>query len=307
MKETALVIMAAGIGSRFGGGIKQLEPVGPGGEIIMDYSIYDALEAGFDKIIFIIRKDLEKDFREVIGNRIEKIAKVEYAFQELADLPAGFSVPEGRKKPWGTGQAVLSTKGLITGPFLVINADDYYGKEGFRKIHDYMVNEMDENGEVYDMCMGGFILRNTLSDNGTVTRGVCQLNGDGTLKNVTETYEIRMREDGTMEAQNEQGEPVQVQPDQHVSMNMWGLPAAFLDELEKGFPQFLSELKEGDIKSEYLLPKIIDKLVENGRAKVTVLETRDKWFGVTYKEDKETVVAAIRKLIADGVYPEKLF
>ena len=307
MKETALVIMAAGIGSRFGGGIKQLEPVGPGGEIIMDYSIYDALEAGFDKIIFIIRKDLEKDFREVIGNRIEKIAKVEYAFQEPADLPAGFSVPEGRKKPWGTGQAVLSTKGLITGPFLVINADDYYGKEGFRKIHDYMVNEMDENGEVYDMCMGGFILRNTLSDNGTVTRGVCQLNGDGTLKNVTETYEIRMREDGTMEAQNEQGEPVQVQPDQHVSMNMWGLPAAFLDELEKGFPQFLSELKEGDIKSEYLLPKIIDKLVENGRAKVTVLETRDKWFGVTYKEDKETVVAAIRKLIADGVYPEKLF
>lgn len=307
MKETTLVIMAAGIGSRFGGGIKQLEPVGPGGEIIMDYSIYDALEAGFDKIIFIIRKDLEKDFREVIGNRIEKIAKVEYAFQELADLPAGFSVPEGRKKPWGTGQAVLSTKGLITGPFLVINADDYYGKEGFRKIHDYMVNEMDENGEVYDMCMGGFILRNTLSDNGTVTRGVCQLNGDGTLKNVTETYEIRMREDGTMEAQNEQGEPVQVQPDQHVSMNMWGLPAAFLDELEKGFPQFLSELKEGDIKSEYLLPKIIDKLVENGRAKVTVLETRDKWFGVTYKEDKETVVAAIRKLIADGVYPEKLF
>ena len=307
MKETALVIMAAGIGSGFGGGIKQLEPVGPGGEIIMDYSIYDALEAGFDKIIFIIRKDLEKDFREVIGNRIEKIAKVEYAFQELADLPAGFSVPEGRKKPWGTGQAVLSTKGLITGPFLVINADDYYGKEGFRKIHDYMVNEMDENGEVYDMCMGGFILRNTLSDNGTVTRGVCQLNGDGTLKNVTETYEIRMREDGTMEAQNEQGEPVQVQPDQHVSMNMWGLPAAFLDELEKGFPQFLSELKEGDIKSEYLLPKIIDKLVENGRAKVTVLETRDKWFGVTYKEDKETVVAAIRKLIADGVYPEKLF
>ena len=307
MKETALVIMAAGIGSRFGGGIKQLEPVGPGGEIIMDYSIYDALEAGFDKIIFIIRKDLEKDFREVIGNRIEKIAKVEYAFQELADLPAGFSVPEGRKKPWGTGQAVLSTKGLITGPFLVINADDYYGKEGFRKIHDYMVNEMDENGEVYDMCMGGFILRNTLSDNGTVTRGVCQLNGDGTLKDVTETYEIRMREDGTLQAQDEQGNPVQVQADQHVSMNMWGLPAAFLDELEKGFPQFLSELKEGDIKSEYLLPKIIDKLVENGRAKVTVLETRDKWFGVTYKEDKETVVAAIRKLIADGVYPEKLF
>ena len=307
MKETALVIMAAGIGSRFGGGIKQLEPVGPGGEIIMDYSIYDALKAGFDKIVFIIRKDLEKDFREVIGNRIEKVAKVEYAFQELEDLPAGFSVPEGRKNPWGTGQAVLSAKNLIDGPFLVINADDYYGKEGFQKIHDYMVEEMKEDSGVYDMCMGGFILRNTLSDNGTVTRGVCQLNGDGTLKDVTETYEIRMGADGTMQAQNEQGEPVSVDPDQHVSMNMWGLPAAFMDELEKGFPEFLSGLKDGDIKSEYLLPKIIDKLVKAGRAKVTVLETRDKWFGVTYKEDKETVVAAIRKLIADGVYPEKLF
>lgn len=173
MKKTALVIMAAGIGSRFGGGIKQLEPVGPSGEIIMDYSIHDALEAGFDKIIFIIRKDLEKDFREIIGNRIEKIAHVEYAFQEMDDLPEGFSVPEGRKKPWGTGQAVLAARDLIHEPFLVINADDYYGKEGFRIIHDYMVNEMKEDGEAYDMCMAGFILSNTLSENGGVTRGVC--------------------------------------------------------------------------------------------------------------------------------------
>ena len=169
-----------------------------------------------------------------------------------------------------------------------------------------MVNEMSEDG-VYDMCMGGFILRNTLSDNGTVTRGVCQLNDDGTLKDVTETYEIRMREDGTLQAQDEQGNPVQVQADQHVSMNMWGLPASFMDELEKGFPEFLAGLKDGDVKSEYLLPKIIDKLVKEGRAKVAVLETKDKWFGVTYKEDKETVVAAIRKLIADGVYPERLY
>ena len=283
MKETALVIMAAGIGSRFGGGIKQLEPVGPNGEIIMDYSIYDALKAGFDKIVFIIRKDLEKDFREIIGNRIEKVAKVEYAFQEISDLPEGFSVPEGRKKPWGTGQAVLSAKKLVNGPFLVINADDYYGKEGFQKIHDYMVEHMDEDGQVYDMCMGGFILRNTLSDNGTVTRGVCVLNEDGSLKDVTETYEIRMNEDGTMQAQDEQGSPVKVQADQHVSMNMWGLPASFMDELEKGFPEFLAGLKEGDVKAEYLLPKIIDKLVKEGRAKVAVLETRDKWFGVTYK------------------------
>ena len=307
MKETALVIMAAGIGSRFGGGIKQLEPVGPGGEIIMDYSIYDALKAGFDKIVFIIRRDLEKDFREVIGNRIEKVARVEYAFQELGDLPEGFSVPEGRKKPWGTGQAVLSIKGLVDGPFLVINADDYYGKEGFQKIHDYMVNHMKEDGDVYDMCMGGFILRNTLSDNGTVTRGVCTLDGDGSLKEVTETYEIRMEADGSMKARDEQGNPVQVNPDQHVSMNMWGLPAAFLKELEKGFPEFLENLKEGDIKSEYLLPKIIDKLVKAGKARVEVLETKDKWFGVTYKEDKETVVEAIRSLIAEGAYPERLY
>ena len=307
MKETALVIMAAGIGSRFGGGIKQLEPVGPGGEIIMDYSIYDALKAGFDKIVFIIRRDLEKDFREVIGNRIEKVARVEYAFQELGDLPEGFSVPEGRKKPWGTGQAVLSIKGLVDGPFLVINADDYYGKEGFQKIHDYMVNHMKEDGDVYDMCLGGFILRNTLSDNGTVTRGVCTLDGDGSLKEVTETYEIRMEADGSMKAQDEQGNPVQVNPDQHVSMNMWGLPAAFLKELEKGFPEFLENLKEGDIKSEYLLPKIIDKLVKAGKARVEVLETKDKWFGVTYKEDKETVVEAIRSLIAEGAYPERLY
>ena len=307
MKETALVIMAAGIGSRFGGGIKQLEPVGPGGEIIMDYSIYDALKAGFDKIVFIIRRDLEKDFREVIGNRIEKVARVEYAFQELGDLPEGFSVPEGRKKPWGTGQAVLSIKGLVDGPFLVINADDYYGKEGFQKIHDYMVDHMKEDGDVYDMCMGGFILRNTLSDNGTVTRGVCTLDGDGSLKEVTETYEIRMEADGSMKAQDEQGNPVQVNPDQHVSMNMWGLPAAFLKELEKGFPEFLENLKEGDIKSEYLLPKIIDKLVKAGKARVEVLETKDKWFGVTYKEDKETVVEAIRSLIAEGAYPERLY
>ena len=307
MKKTALVIMAAGIGSRFGGGIKQLEPVGPGGEIIMDYSIYDALKAGFDKIVFIIRRDLEKDFREVIGNRIEKVARVEYAFQELGDLPEGFSVPEGRKKPWGTGQAVLSIKGLVDGPFLVINADDYYGKEGFQKIHDYMVNHMKEDGDIYDMCMGGFILRNTLSDNGTVTRGVCTLDGDGSLKEVTETYEIRMEADGSMKAQDEQGNPVQVNPNQHVSMNMWGLPAAFLKELEKGFPEFLENLKEGDIKSEYLLPKIIDKLVKAGKARVEVLETKDKWFGVTYKEDKETVVEAIRSLIAEGAYPERLY
>lgn len=306
MKETTLVIMAAGIGSRFGGGIKQLEPVGPGGEIIMDYSIYDALQAGFNKIVFIIRKDLEKDFKEIIGNRIEKVAKVQYAFQELDDLPEGFTKPADRKKPWGTGQAVLSIKGLVDGPFLVINADDYYGKEGFKKIHDYMVNDMKEDSEVYDLCMGGFMLVNTLSENGGVTRGVCEVTDDRYLKRVTETYEIERSGNG-LKAANEQGQPVALDINCHVSMNMWGLPASFLKELEKGFPEFLAGIKEGDIKSEYLLPRIVDSLVEKGKATVKVLETPDKWFGVTYKEDKQAVVDSLRALIASGAYPEKLY
>jgi hypothetical protein len=304
MKNTALVIMAAG--SRFGGGIKQLEPVGPNGEIIMDYSIHDAMEAGFNKVIFIIRRDLEKDFKEIIGHRIEKLLPVEYAYQELEDLPAGYEVTPGRTKPWGTGQAVLSVKGMVDGPFLVINADDYYGREGFRRIHDYMAEHMDSQSEIYDICMGGFVLSNTLSDNGTVTRGVCQVDEEGYLTNVTETYNIQMKEDG-LHATDESGAPVTISPSQPVSMNMWGLPASFVQELEKGFPVFLDNLKEGDIKSEYLLPKIIDNLVQNKKARVTVLDTPDKWFGVTYREDKQAVADAIRGLIQSGVYKEKLF
>lgn len=306
MKNTALVIMAAGIGSRFGGGIKQLEPVGPNGEIIMDYSIHDAMEAGFNKVIFIIRRDLEKDFKEIIGHRIEKLLPVEYAYQELEDLPAGYEVTPGRTKPWGTGQAVLSVKGMVDGPFLVINADDYYGREGFRRIHDYMAEHMDSQSEIYDICMGGFVLSNTLSDNGTVTRGVCQVDEEGYLTNVTETYNIQMKEDG-LHATDESGAPVTISPSQTVSMNMWGLPASFVQELEKGFPVFLDNLKEGDIKSEYLLPKIINNLVQNKKARVTVLDTPDKWFGVTYREDKQAVADAIRGLIQSGVYKEKLF
>ncbi len=306
MKNTALVIMAAGIGSRFGGGIKQLEPVGPNGEIIMDYSIHDAMEAGFNKVIFIIRRDLEKDFKEIIGHRIEKLLPVEYAYQELEDLPAGYEVTPGRTKPWGTGQAVLSVKGMVDGTFLVINADDYYGQEGFRRIHDYMAEHMDSQSEIYDICMGGFVLSNTLSDNGTVTRGVCQVDENGYLTNVTETYNIQMKEDG-LHATDESGAPVTISPSQPVSMNMWGLPASFVHELEKGFPVFLDNLKKGDIKSEYLLPKIIDNLVQNKKARVTVLDTPDKWFGVTYREDKQAVADAIRGLIQSGVYKEKLF
>lgn len=306
MKKTSLVIMAAGIGSRFGGGIKQLEPVGPSGEIIMDYSIYDALNAGFDKVVFIIRKDLEQDFKEIIGKRIEKIAHVEYAYQELDDLPKGYTKPADRTKPWGTGQALLCAKTVIQEPFVVINADDYYGKEGFIKIHEYLVNEMDPMSKPFDICMGGFVLGNTLSENGGVTRGVCQVDERGILKGVTETYEIRRCEDWA-EGRNEEGTPVKIPLNQNVSMNMWGLSPAFLEELERGFPGFLAGLKEGDVKTEYLLPKIIDRLVQSQKAQVTVLETRDRWFGVTYKEDKPAVAAAIRNLVSEGVYPERLF
>lgn len=306
MKKTSLVIMAAGIGSRFGGGIKQLEPVGPSGEIIMDYSIYDALNAGFDKVVFIIRKDLEQDFKEIIGKRIEKIAHVEYAYQELDDLPKGYTKPADRTKPWGTGQALLCAKTVIHEPFVVINADDYYGKEGFIKIHEYLVNKMDPMSKPFDICMGGFILGNTLSENGGVTRGVCQVDERGILKGVTETYEIRQCEDWA-EGHSEEGTPVKIPLNQNVSMNMWGLSPAFLEELERGFPGFLTGLKEGDVKTEYLLPKIIDKLVQSQKAQVTVLETRDRWFGVTYKEDKPAVAAAIRNLVSEGVYPERLF
>ncbi|MFV0239454.1 MAG: sugar phosphate nucleotidyltransferase [Lacrimispora sphenoides] len=306
MKKTSLVIMAAGIGSRFGGGIKQLEPVGPSGEIIMDYSIYDALNAGFDKVVFIIRKDLEQDFKEIIGKRIEKIAHVEYAYQELDDLPKGYTKPSDRTKPWGTGQALLCAKTVIHEPFVVINADDYYGKEGFIKIHEYLVNEMDPMSKPFDICMGGFVLGNTLSENGGVTRGVCQVDERGILKGVTETYEIRQCDDWA-EGRSEEGTPVRIPLNQNVSMNMWGLSPGFLEELERGFPGFLDGLKEGDVKTEYLLPKIIDKLVQAEKAQVTVLETRDRWFGVTYKEDKPAVAAAIRNLVSEGVYPERLF
>ena len=261
----------------------------------------------FDKVVFVIRKDLEKDFKEIIGNRIEKQVEVAYAFQELDDIPEAFKETfKERTKPWGTGQAILCCKDVVKEPFLVINADDYYGREGFFKIHDYMINEMDTEGDVYDMCMGGFILENTLSENGTVTRGVCEVNPDGTLRDVTETYDIERKGNGIF-ANDEQGNPVVVDARQYVSMNMWGLPPKFLDALEAGFPEFLDGIKEGDVKAEYLLPKVIDQQIKSGKAHVRVLETRDKWFGVTYKEDKDAVVASIRKLIEDGIYKENLY
>ncbi len=306
MKKTALVVMAAGIGSRFGGGIKQLAKLGPHGEIIMDYSVHDALEAGFDRIIFIIRKDIEKDFREIIGNRIEKVADCDYAFQEISMLPAGFSVPEGRKKPWGTAHALLQVRDLVDCPFAVINADDFYGKEGFRLLHEYMVNEMDETNPCFDMCMAGYIVGNTLSDNGTVSRGVCRMGEGGCLSAIHETYDIAKRENGEIWGQDIQGSPVQVDGDAIVSMNMFGLPRHFLDVLEENFPAWLQAHGQ-ELKSEYLLPAEIDKLMQKGEARVRVLKDHDRWFGVTYQEDREAVEKALRALHESGAYPEKLF
>lgn len=299
--KTSLVIMAAGIGSRFGKGIKQLEPVGPGGEIIMDYSIHDALEAGFDRVVFIIRKDLEEDFRAIIGNRIEKICPVAYAFQEKENLPAGYTCPPDRTKPWGTGQAVLSCKGIVNEPFLVINADDYYGKEGFRLSHEFLVSNA---GKAGNFCMPGFVLKNTLSENGAVTRGVCNVK-DGYLAGVTETSGLV--HDGEGAAIEEDGKKTPIDPQSIVSMNMWALTPEFIEELEVGFAAFLSALKPEDLKAEYLLPRVIDDMIKSGKATVRVLKTNDRWFGVTYQEDKYAVIDSFRALHEAGVYTEPLY
>lgn len=302
--KTALVIMAAGMGSRFGGGIKQLEPVGPSGEIIMDYSIYDAKKAGFDKVVFIIRKDLEKDFREIIGNRIEKYIDVEYVFQEKENLPEGYTVPENRKKPWGTGHAILSCLGTIKEPFVVINADDYYGSRAFEITHKYLT-ELPENAKG-DYCMAGFVLGNTLSEHGRVTRGICQAK-DGKLTGVREGFELRMEEDG-VHGQWEDGEQLVFDEHTVVSMNMWGFTPDFLDELKEKFIDFLeTSAKTNPEKAEYLLPEIVGNMVKDGRAAVHVLETTDHWFGMTYKEDKPLFTESINKLIAEGKYPEAVF
>lgn len=301
--DTTLVIMAAGIGSRFGGGIKQLAPVGPNGEIIMDYSIHDALEAGFNKIVFIIRHDLEKDFKEIIGNRIEKLCKVEYAFQENDNLPGGFTTPAERKKPWGTAHAIMCCRGIVNEPFMVINADDYYGKEAYVKIHDFLVSDEVKNNP-YAFCMAGFILKNTLSDNGGVTRGVCKVDSDNMLVDVVETGDITKVPGGAAVPDGDAMKPIDA--DSYVSMNMWGLTPQFIDGLEAGFVEFLSNVKEGDLKAEYLLPTTIDNLIKAGKATVKVLPTNDKWFGVTYKEDAPVVIESIKKLVESGAYPNKL-
>lgn len=299
MKDITLVVMAAGIGSRFGGGIKQLEPVGPHGEIIMDYSIYDAIEAGFNKIVFVIRKDLEKDFDEIIGQRMKEKVHVEYAFQELDNIPDTYrEVFKERTKPWGTGQAILACKDLIHEPFLVINADDYYGKKAYQTAYDYLVSM--HNTDVLPICMVGFILKNTLSDNGGVTRGICQVDENHQLVDIVETHNIE-KINGKAVVNGKE-----IDADSVVSMNMWGLDPRFFDVLESRFNDFLASLDPTDLKSEYLLPTIIGDLLHAKETVVDVLKSDDEWFGVTYKEDKQLVKESIQKLIEQGVYPEKL-
>ena len=304
MGRATLVIMAAGIGSRVGGGIKQLEPVGPNGEIIMDYSIYDAMEAGFDKVVFVIRRDLEKDFKEVIGNRIEKVIDVDYAFQEVDDIPEPYKERfAGRTKPWGTGQAILCCKDVVDAPFLVINADDYYGKQAFKEGFEYLTAESRSDGK--EICMISFVLKNTLSDNGAVTRGVCSVDENGMLADIEETHNIE-KVDGRAVVQKECGSR-EIDVESPVSMNMWGLRPDFFQILVDGFEEFLSMTDEENLKAEYLLPTIIGELLGEGKLAVKVLKSGDKWFGVTYKEDKDAVVSAVRGLVDAGVYPEKLF
>ncbi len=296
--KTSLLIMAAGIGSRYGVGIKQLEGVGPNRELIIDYSVHDAIAAGFNKIIFVIRRDIEVDFREVIGNRIEKICRrcgveVCYCFQAQNDLPEGFTVPEGRTKPWGTGQAVLAARGVIKEPFAVINADDYYGKDGFYRLHEYLVSERPAN----EACLVGFVLKNTLSDNGAVTRGICAVGPDGMLEDIRETKNI------VKTAAGASVDGVALDPDASVSMNMWGFGPEFVGALQDGFVRYLQgEAVLDPLKSEFLIPSFVGQLLAAGKIRVRVLESRDSWFGVTYKEDKAYVVESFKQLIESGAY-----
>lgn len=302
MADITLVIMAAGMGSRYGG-IKQLEPVGPGGEIIMDYSIYDAIRAGFNKIVFIIRRDIEEDFNNIIGKRLPGNIKTEYVFQELDKIPSFYVKPEDRTKPWGTGHAILCCKDVVNEPFAVINADDYYGREGFGLIYEFLNSSARDDN---NYCMAGFILGNTLSKNGGVTRGICRAGSDGMLEEIVETSGIIQSGD-MAKATGSGKEDIYISLNSVVSMNMWGFKPGLFNELEIGFNNFLKGLPEKELKKEYLLPEAVGELVKKGKASVKVLKTSDRWFGVTYKEDKASVVDSIRELVDKGVYPPRLF
>ena len=302
--NTTLIIMAAGIGSRFGTGIKQLVKMAPNGEIIMDFSIYDAKAAGFTKVVFVIRKAIEAEFKEVIGNRLSKVMPVEYVYQELEDLPDGYEVPAGRVKPWGTGQAILACKNVVKEPFVIINADDYYGKEAFIKLHDFLISE-NENKEKMNLAMAGFSLKNTLSENGAVTRGVCVADANGYLEKVIETTGIQIV-DGKIQCDNAEVSKW-ITSDAMVSMNMWAGYPDFLRYIDEVFARFLDTLGENSEKKEYLLPNIVAELLEKNLAAVKVLNTSDRWIGITYKEDIEPAQEKFRFMMKSGIYPMQLW
>lgn len=305
MKEPTLIIMAAGMGSRYGG-LKQMDPITDKGEIILDFSLYDAMLAGFKRAIFVIKEEMEADFRQLIDDRAGKHMKVEYAFQKLEDIPDGFEIPEGRVKPWGTAHAVLSCRHLIDGPFAVINADDYYGPSGFQSIYDFLTNNPEKDKYYY--CMVGFRLENTITENGHVARGVCKIDEQGYLEQVTERTKIQRQPAGISYTEDD-GKTWTVLPDETtVSMNFWGFTKSMMEEMEARFPAFLEKaLKENPEKGEFYLPFVADSLVKEGKAKVKVLKTPDKWYGVTYRADKEMVMASLQSMKDKGLYPEKLW
>ena len=305
MKKPVLVIMAAGMGSRYGG-LKQIDPVDREGHIIMDFSIYDEKKAGFEKVVFIIKKENEKDFKDAVGRRIEKVMDTAYVYQELDSIPEGFAVPEGRVKPWGTAHAILCAAGEIDSPFAVINADDYYGRSAFEKIYQYLTTHEDD--EKYRYTMVGYRLKNTVTDNGYVSRGVCALNEKNELVSVTERTRIEKRGSGVAYSEDGGSSWTEIAGNTLVSMNMWGFTESILEEIRSGFPAFLKNgLAENPMKCEYFLPSVVSDLLSMGKASVTVLESEDKWYGITYKEDKPAVTAAVQKLKDSGRYPERLW
>lgn len=302
MKKPVLVIMAAGMGSRYGG-LKQIDPVDEEGHIIMDFSVYDAMRAGFEKVIFIIKRENEADFRAAIGDRVSRKMEVSYVFQSLDNLPEGYQVPEGRVKPWGTGHAILSCIDEIDGPFAVINADDFYGRHAFQMAYDYLSNNQD--GDKYRYMMVGYQLKNTLTENGHVARGVCMTDENGYLTKINERTHIERREGGVSYTEDGGQTWNSISEDSIVSMNMWGFSASILKELKARFESFLNEnLAVNPLKCEYFLPFVVDELLREGKAQVQVLKSMDKWYGVTYKEDKPMVMAAVRRMKEEGRYPD---
>lgn len=305
MAKPVLVIMAAGMGSRYGG-LKQMDPIDKYGHAIMDFSIFDAKRAGFEKVVFIIKKAIEEDFKEVIGKRMEEIIEVKYAFQEVDNIPEGFEVPDGRTKPWGTAHAILSAMDVIDGPFAVINADDYYGRDAFKKIYDFLATSEDDDKFRYTMV--GYQLKNTITENGHVARGVCTVDENGYLEKVVERTRIEKVDDGIAFTEDDGATWEKLHEDTIVSMNMWGFSESFLKATKEGFAEFLEEgLKKNPLKCEYFLPSVVTRLLEEDKATVSVLTSKDKWYGVTYKEDKQVVVDAIQSMKDDGVYPEEVW